>query len=859
MRYLPFTGGVAAMIRALTACLPLSVLASGLLTFAPVHAVDRAIEDVRLSRTGDNAEAMIDLACSMRYVDHTPDGSGQELRIHLRVSPVCWRELGGIRSEVLRPEGRQMAGIEELEFDAASLSAVNLTVRFSRPVVFEVSQSLSGLRIAVDTGAHAEARPLEPLTQPQRPVKRRRAATTNRARSAPSLAALTRSGTEVTPAGDRFAIQLSAYADNRSIPTPIFDATPETKIYTREHRVDGRLFTSLRIGFFETEQEAQDVSTQLAEQFPELVIVVARPGEQSVADKSAVAAASGRIVAASGSGAGGVDEDLLRLMGEAKDALREGELERSVSLYTRALELPGTEHRREAREYLGLARERNGQLAHARAEYEAFLAEFPEGPDAERVRQRLAGMLSAAQNLALNNAARRRPVVADSAQESRWDFHGGVSQYYRHDAVEPSTDGIDSYSQSAVMSYGDFWTRREGDRVDIEARFAGGFNYELSSDRYGDGNQALVSDAYLQFDDRESGIGARVGRQTQYGKGILGRFDGANLSYEWRPGLAINVTGGLPADTPRHSPDGRRVFVGMSVDAENLADNLDVSLFTHIQRFDGVADREAVGGEARYRAQRWNLVASTDYDFSYGVLNWALVSAALRASDRITLNARADIHAYPFLTTGNALIGQPVSTIDDLSAVYSEGQIRRLARDRTAQARTAAFGISAVMTDRLQLNADLSYSHIDATESSGGVDEIPDSGDQFYFDVSLIGSSLLRVGDTTIFSLRRSTTSNATTNTLMVDMRYPVGEGLRLSPRVAVSQREYSSDDTSQWVVSPMLRLLYRWHRRYRFELDVGARWTDRDLEQTYFDDTVFKDDEQWTEYYINLGYQAEF
>ncbi len=409
------------------------------------------------------------------------------------------------------------------------------------------------------------------------------------------------------------------------------------------------------------------------------------------------------------------------------------------------------------------------------------------------------------------------------------------------------------------MSYGDFWTRREGDRVDIEARFAGGFNYEVANDRYGDGNQAIVSDAYIQIDDRESGIGARLGRQTQYGKGILGRFDGANLSYQWRPGFSVNVTGGLPADTPRHSPDGRRVFVGMSVDAENLADNLDVSLFTHVQRFDGVADREAVGGEARYRNERWNLAASTDYDFSYGVLNWALISGALRASDRITLNARADIHAYPFLTTGNALIGQPVSTIDDLNTVYSEGQIRRLARDRTAQARTAAFGISTVMTDRLQLNADVSYSHIDATERSGGVAEIPDSGDQFYFDVSLIGSSLLQVGDTTIFSVRRSTTSNATTNTLMLDMRYPVGEGLRLSPRIAVSQREYSSDDSSQWIVSPMLRLLYRWHRRYRFELDVGARFTDRDLEQTYFDDAVYKDDEQWTEYYINLGYQAEF
>jgi hypothetical protein len=123
----------------------------------------------------------------------------------------------------------------------------------------------------------------------------------------------------------------------------------------------------------------------------------------------------------------------------------------------------------------------------------------------------------------------------------------------------------------------------------------------------------------------------------------------------------------------------------------------------------------------------------------------------------------------------------------------------------------------------------------------------------------MIGSSLLLVGDTTILSLRRSTTSNATTNTLSLDVRYPLGEGLRVSPRIAVSQREYSTDATEQWVVSPMLRLLYRWHRRYRLELDVGARLTDRDLEPVYFQETVFQDNEQWTEYFVNLGYQMEF
>ena len=833
------------------------LLVAGVAVLSPVRAVDRAVEDIRISRSGENAEAVIDLACAMRYVDHTPDGSGQELRIRLQVSPVCWRELGGIRSEVLRPEGGQMARIDEVIFDAASLAAVSLTVRFSRPVVFAVAQSLSGILILVDTEAYAE--PNEPLAiETDQPARQPRRQTL---RSVPALPSAIRHGDDDVPVADRFAIQLAAYPDDRTIPLPVLDTGNISRLYTRRLDIDGRGFLTLRAGFFDTEQEAQEVSAALASQFPEMVIVVAKPDEQRTAELTIVETAPDRIVAA---GAGGQDANaisesgLQQMMDEARVALRDGDLERSVSLYSRALQLPGEGHRREAREYLGLARERKGQLAHAKAEYQAFLAEFPDGTDADRVRQRLAGMLAVAQNLVISHS-RRRSVVAESAPGSRWDFRGGVSQYYRHDSFEPSTDGMESYSQSAVMSYADFWTRREGDRVDVEARLAAGYHYDMSSDDYSDGDQAHVSDAYLQIDDRKLGLGARIGRQTLYGKGILGRFDGANVSYRWRPSISVNVTGGMPADTPRHAPDGHRVFVGMSVDAENVTDGLDVSLFTHIQRFDGIADREAIGGEARYRDERWNFVASTDYDFSYGVLNWAFVTGAFRLSDRITLNGRADVHAYPFLTSGNALIGQPVSTLDDLNTVYTEGQIRTLARDRTAQARTGALGLSAMLTDRLQLKADVNYSHIDETEASGGVTAIPDSGDQFYFDISMIGSSLLLVGDTTILSLRRSTTSNATTNTLSLDVRYPLGEGLRVSPRIAVSQREYSTDATEQWVVSPMLRLLYRWHRRYRLELDVGARLTDRDLEPVYFQETVFQDNEQWTEYFVNLGYQMEF
>jgi hypothetical protein len=174
MRFMSHAGGVALMGSLRLGWLRFLLLVAGVAVLSPVRAVDRAVEDIRISRSGENAEAVIDLACAMRYVDHTPDGSGQELRIRLQVSPVCWRELGGIRSEVLRPEGGQMARIDEVTFDAASLAAVSLTVRFSRPVVFAVAQSLSGLLILVDTEAYAE--PNEPLAietdQPARQPRR---------------------------------------------------------------------------------------------------------------------------------------------------------------------------------------------------------------------------------------------------------------------------------------------------------------------------------------------------------------------------------------------------------------------------------------------------------------------------------------------------------------------------------------------------------------------------------------------------------------------------------------------------------------------------------------------------------------
>ena len=67
----------------------------------------------------------------------------------------------------------------------------------------------------------------------------------------------------------------------------------------------------------------------------------------------------------------------------------------AVRLYTKILQQPDNQYSQDSLEYLGLARERNGQLAQAKMVYRSYLERYPEGEGAARVKQRLAVLLTA--------------------------------------------------------------------------------------------------------------------------------------------------------------------------------------------------------------------------------------------------------------------------------------------------------------------------------------------------------------------------------------------------------------------------------------------------------------------------------
>ena len=460
------------------------------------------------------------------------------------------------------------------------------------------------------------------------------------------------------------------------------------------------------------------------------------------------------------------------------------------------------------------------------------------------MQQRLTGLLMAAA------PPRSKLRSGQAAPDRRWDFYSGFSQFYRRNGSQFAEDADTIVTQSALMSDIDFSARRSGGRFDMVGRVTASHYYDLLGEDNGPGDQMRFSYGYFDVRDTEKDWSLRVGRQSLNGGGVLGRFDGAHASYQWADDRFVHFTTGHPVDSSRDSLDTRRQFYGLSADFNNIAGAWDLTAFYNQQTFDGVTDRQAVGGEARFVDERRSLVALLDYDFGYGEVNTALLLGVWRFANRMTINALLDQRKSPVLTTRNALIGQPVESLTDLLIGFSEDQVRQFALDRTAETTTMTLGFSTPLAERFQLNTDITITDTTGTVESLGVAAIPAMGAQVYYAATLIGSSLIKSGDVMIVTLRAGQWDDVDTNVLTFDMRLPLRQQrLRLNPRLTITRRNDAGRDLQRLSLTPAFRLLWI-TRRYRVELETGYGMTSQ---------TFVGTDEDTSAYFVNLGYRLTF
>jgi tetratricopeptide (TPR) repeat protein len=833
----------------------------------------RLVEDIQVSKRGDQATITVELACPMRFASdaRAPDG----MLVEIRVKPLeACSQFGtnDLVSEAYQPVGGRLALLSKVEYESLGLGDNLLIFHFDQPVDYRVAQrgDLRTLQLLVRVPEAAQEERV-PSAESGPPAK----APSGGAPVAPSAAAgAAAAGTR--PPSDRAPLTrvrgAAASADyivnlvsqrEPFAPTTLESlAASGSRPYVSQATVDGQTWYRLRIGFFGTEREARAALAPLLAQFPRAWVGRAEAAEIELAASSSVGAraneragsappGSAAVATAAAASPAALDPSrAAELEQQGRDAMLAADYAGAIGIYTQLLEQP-VEQRADAREYLGLARERSGQTAQAMAEYRAYLEQYPEGEGARRVQQRLNGLTTAG---SVTHEALR---PSDTAPQSAWNITTGLTQYYRRDVYQFDDFEPQLVALDALLTDVDVRVRHNGDTVNVAGRLVVSNIYDLSGVP-----QTTVgslpdtpnrfSYAYVDVNQVDGTWLLRAGRQTLHNWGILGRFDGLHFAYSWAPDRRVHFFSGYPVESTRYGLETSREFYGVAVDFDRVIGRWGFSTSLNTGTIDGLSDRQSFGLEARYSDDKRTLTSMVDYDYGYDKLNTVLVLGTWRFDNRLTVTGLVDVRQSPILTTRNALVGQPFTSISDMLAVFSEDEIRQIARDRTSDMTTLTLGISKPLFERFQINADVTAIEIGATVASAGVPAMPSTGRQVYYTTTFVGSGLFGARDVNVFNLRYGSSPDFTLSQVTWDVRFPVGQRVRLNPRVSYGVWD-GTNGLHRETTSPSFRVLLNFRSRYHFEAEIGK---DDFLRTDVADPTIRQNS---IGNYINIGYHADF
>lgn len=784
------------------------------------------------------SEVSLQLRCNVLYAGHDPLGKSDVLRIRLELTTVCAGAppTVALSREQHRPVSADAARLDSIEYDGQSPGGESLRFNFLEDVRFDVVQDSRPNWITVRVFVDApESTPV---------------ATTE---AAESSSRMVRQPVAPPP---RYIINLESWQrPPAAADMPVVAIRDDKSVFVSEVLIDGERWYRVRVGYFDSADEAARELGKLRQQYPGAWIARTEAGSDAppaVATADPLPVGPATTAAATSPVSTESDDKIAALMVDARRAMTAGELSRAVQIYTKVLQQPATPYHPEAQEFLALARERNGQIAHAKAEYQRYLDVYPDSEGTDRVRQRLAALLATAATTA---TAANPGAVATAATTSRratprasnWSVRTFLSQHYRRD-VNQVNDQDEIVNQSSIYSDFSVDARRRGERFDFSARVTAGHRTDLLGDdeRSSSGNDFRLSYAYADLADARTGLRGRLGRQTRNTGGVLGRFDGLNLTYAMNERLRFEAVAGQPVFSTADSPEDSRTFYGVSSTFAPFDENLDLGVFLLQQDIEGLTDRQAVGAELRYFGAEQSLWGIVDYDTEFAELGSVFLQGSWRLPANFTVTGLVDRRRSPFLNLGNALVGQQLQSFEDLRVLFTEEEIRQFALDRSPEVTTYSAGMSRPFTPKLQLNLNASLSTVDATPESGGV-AATEKSDYSYYSADIVASSIFTEGDVGIVGLRYAVSDTTDVYSINIDTRFPIGRSWRINPRLRVDYREINSDQSTQWIYMPGLRLQYRMGRRIRLEFEAGKQFSVRDMGDSDLDRES---------YFVNAGYQ---
>jgi tetratricopeptide (TPR) repeat protein len=745
----------------------------------------------------DHADISIQFSCSVRYISNMPISHGSSTLITLRLGPDCSSLLNAFPPEfpLVGGGGQLVTGARVESFVPGE---VRLELTWARELDFVMAPTATGLGLRVRLIGTSRRKASVLLSEVEAPQG--------------YAVNLESSSTKF----ERAAVEAAA-------------AGLKTQAYVSETDIEDTHWFRLRVGPFSTRAEAQRVLQIALANYPRAWLAV--NDEQT--DLTVVERAGAQSTAGTGPTDPALpDEQRAQLLHDARAALEKHQYPEAVDLLSRLLRQPEYPARADAQELLGLVRERAGQLAQAKAEYEAYLSRYSDRPGAERVRGRLQALVAA-------SLTPKSTGEFGARADTRWTMAGSAAltyQYGRDQTVAAGTTTTTT-SVNAALIYGDLLLRDRGERYDFTARVDAGYTQNLVK-TFG-GSQDRTTAAYVELTDRNWGLTGRVGRQSLASLGVIGLFDGLFVGYQVNSKFSVSAAAGLPAYTSYSSFSTQEKFGTVTVEYGPFRQAWVFDAYLFDETAAGATERRSIGFQTRYSESGRTAVVLTDYDIAFRQLNSVTLIGNLKVGGFWILGFDADYRRSPLLQLTNALVGQNAPDLQTLALSLTPSEIRRLALDRTSTSETFVISASRPLGERWQFMVDIAALELSGTPASPGTPEVPatpttpaipatpavaatpSTGLDKNVAVQMSGLSLLQANDLHIFGVRFDDSPTARSTTLSWDARFALPGAWRFGPRFSVEQLNDRMLGGKQWLYLPQVRGDWT-SRRSIFELIGG-------------------------------------
>lgn len=801
------------------------------------------IDDIELRREGEHAVIAIRFDTEVQF-ERAIETRSSDLLV------ITYRLLTSTNREVRTPQGRRLGaaqGLPEIriadEVDRGDRQR-RLVVRFAGPVPNQARAGAGNRSIEIvlpgrgTTVRTTAAKP--PVTPATLPDPERRFAI-------------------VVASNDKGGVELQR---------PIPRALQDYEVFTERRVEGGRTIHEIRVGYFATRAQAEGALRELGA-FPQATIVALAPAPEAApaparapaaataptpvftpplvtqaapaptpAPTAPAAPAAPAVAAVPVQPPPQTAEEIesrgASLLASARAALAQGNTNAALEALSALLDLPPNRSTPTGQELAGRARLAAGDTARARIEFETYLRLYPNGPAAADIRRELASLPAPAPVAA---APGERPAVETTTTGSAsMYYYGGNGRIRSQDFQDSAVSGVPQVvgdpqltSDKSSQLYNDVdlnWRRRD---ADSDLRFAFRDSYTTDLDN-AEKSRNRLSALYLDYKTLTGPrYGARLGRQSPLGGGVMGRFDGLSGFFYAAPKVKLGAVAGQPSDKYFES---RRRFYGASIDAEALLPNFGTALYAIEQKIDGVLDRRAVGLEARYFKGGISSFAQGDYDVVMKTWNIAAIQGTWILQDNTVFNALYDRRALQMVALGNALTftdpnGTLYTKIADKLATTTIDALRDQVRRTTPFVTQAQLGVTKPVNANWQVGGSAQLTKVGAIppvpDVPGFENGRPATGNIYSATAQLIGLNLYSPRDTHVFSLTALSTpavKNVDGWLLAYNHSSVVWQSWQLEPSIQYyTAKEANNGSNERW--TPGLRLTYRGFQRWAIETAV--------------------------------------